>query len=610
MTTVLQGQDTLVVLPTGFGKSLIYQVPALLVERPTIVVSPLIALMVDQQTALEKRGVPVVRLDSTVGVRDRRAAVARMAEPGPLVVLTTPETLESPKMRPYFEAARPALFCVDEAHCISEWGHDFRPAFLRLGAIRESLGAPPILALTATATPHVRESIVERLRLRCPSIVLAPPYRKNLVLSARLVPGDWKTEAAARILKRLQRPGIVYCATTAAVDGLWRALQKARIPAARYHGRMKKSDRTAAQALYMRPNRKIVMVATSAFGMGIDKPNIRYVAHYHTPGSIEQYVQESGRAGRDGRRSDCILLFDPADLEIQRALQARSRPRPHQLRRVADTLAAWAEENKPVSSDALGLSAQVPVTVAASLATALEDVGLAKRDDDGLWTAVVPRESLLAQARDLAGKVDTLRREDERRLQTLVEYANSDECRSVFIRRYFGEEDPPTCGICDICRPPPPSPRPTQRMRPQAEPKDRPGRRRKRRKRRGRRGRGEARGEQERGHQSKAAAGDGRESREGSHAEAGDDQFRRKRRKRRRRRGRGVAGNGQSHPEHKPQMEGGGSQVQKENRPHSATGNGQDQKENTPHAQAGEGQGRPKRRRRRRRRRRPEPDGA
>ena len=570
MTAVLNGQDTLVVLPTGFGKSLIYQVPALLLKRPTIVVSPLIALMVDQQTALEKLRVPVVRLDSTVGVRDRRAAIAQMEATGPLVVLTTPETLESPAMRPHFEAARPALICVDEAHCISEWGHDFRPAFLRLGAMRESLGDPPILALTATATPSVSANIINRLKLRSPAVVVAPPFRKNLVLTARYVPGDWKIEAAARILKRLQRPGIVYCATTTAVDQLWRTLQKARIPSARYHGRMKKSDRTEAQRLYMRPRRKIVMVATSAFGMGIDKPNIRYVAHYHTPGSIEQYVQESGRAGRDGRRADCILLFDPADLEIQRALQKRSRPRPNQLRRVAEALTAWSEEDKPVGSDALALSAQVPVTVAASLATSLEDIGLAQRGADGLWRAVVDRETLIVQARDLAGKVDTLRREDERRLQSMVEYADSDDCRSVFIRRYFGEEDPPVCGICDICRPPPPRQRRAEKAQPKAAAKDGTGRR-KRRKRRKR-----------------PQAGDGQESpKPRSNTAAGEGQAPKKRRRRRRKRKKGQ-GEGQGLQEKKPPTEAGEDQGLQEKKPP---------------AEAEEGQGQQRRRRRRRRRR-------
>src|SRR5215510_2790322 len=168
MLAVLNGRDALVALPTGFGKSLIYQVPAMIFDRPTIVISPLIALMADQESALKRRGVPVVALHSRLRAAERRTALERLKKGGRLVVLTTPETLGSATIVPLFERVRPALLCIDEAHCISEWGHDFRPSYLRLGDIRKRLGNPPALALTATATPRVREDIAERLRLRDP----------------------------------------------------------------------------------------------------------------------------------------------------------------------------------------------------------------------------------------------------------------------------------------------------------------------------------------------------------------------------------------------------------------------------------------------------------
>ncbi|HLT01593.1 MAG TPA: DEAD/DEAH box helicase, partial [Geminicoccaceae bacterium] len=183
MLAVLEGRDALVALPTGFGKSLIYQVPAMILERPTIVVSPLIALMADQERALRRRGVPVVALHSRLRAAARRAALEQIEAGGRLVVLTTPETLESSATAPHLERARPALFCVDEAHCISEWGHDFRPAYLRLGDARARLGDPPALALTATATPRVREDIAGRLRLRDPLVLIAPAHRDNLRLA-------------------------------------------------------------------------------------------------------------------------------------------------------------------------------------------------------------------------------------------------------------------------------------------------------------------------------------------------------------------------------------------------------------------------------------------
>jgi ATP-dependent DNA helicase RecQ len=247
MVAVLQAHDALVALPTGFGKSLIYQVPAMLLDQPTIVISPLIALMADQERALRSRGVPVVAFHSRLRADERRAAVKRLEAGGRLVVLTTPETLESSYTALSFQRVRPALLCVDEAHCISEWGHDFRPSYLRLGGAREQLGNPPALALTATATPRVRADIAERLRLRDPLIIVAPAHRENLRLAVDTVPGAEKFRAAARRIRRLRRPGIIYCATTTAVDEIGNALKRAGIPVTRYHGKMRAADREGAQ---------------------------------------------------------------------------------------------------------------------------------------------------------------------------------------------------------------------------------------------------------------------------------------------------------------------------------------------------------------------------
>lgn len=447
---MLVGRDTLVVLPTGYGKSLIYQVPALLLDRPTIVISPLISLMRDQERKLRQRGVPVVRIDSTLRATTRRQVLARVAKGGSLIILTTPESLES--LADTFAEVRPALLCIDEAHCISEWGHDFRPSYLRLGALRRVLGEAVMLALTATATPRVREDIVERLEMSEPSEVVAPPYRSNLRLSVRLVRGDEKITTAAHLIRRLRRPGILYCSTTKAVDQVAGALARARIPSARYHGKMKATERASSQRKFMKADRRIVMVATSAFGMGIDKPDIRYIVHYQVPGSLEQYVQEAGRAGRDGKRSDCILLFDPDDLRIQEHLQKQGRASPAQVRRTVDALLAWVGEDKPVKPKDLALSAQVPLTVGRSVLAQLEELGLLEMAERGQYTGRVPPPQIAAGARDLAARLETLRVQDARRLEAIAEYAESEECRSRFIRRYFGEPDPPECGICDRCR--------------------------------------------------------------------------------------------------------------------------------------------------------------
>ena len=448
----LAERDTFVVLPTGYGKSLIYQVLAMLAQRPVVTLFPLIALMQDQERALLTRGIPVVRLDSTLGKRARAAALARLEQGGQLIVLTTPETLESADVRKVFETTVPALLCVDEAHCISEWGHDFRPAYLRVGLERAALGNPQILALTATATPRVQEDLMERLGMRGAAVVSAPPHRTNLRLSARVAHGNLKFVAAGKLLKRLTRPGIVYCATTKAVDEIYAALRRARIPAVRYHGKMTKTERIKAQKRFTRRGPRLVMVATTAFGMGIDKPNIRYILHYQVPGSIEQYVQEAGRAGRDGRTSECIVLYDPADLDIQKHLNERSHATFSQLRRIGHSLSAWLVNNRSAEVGDLALGAQVPVTTCRAICGQLEEAGLIERDAEKRYHARVEPEALVSGIEDLAARLDTKQRQDSRRLQAMAEYAGSEECRSVFIRKWFGEEDPPRCGHCDRCR--------------------------------------------------------------------------------------------------------------------------------------------------------------
>jgi ATP-dependent DNA helicase RecQ len=488
IAAALDGRDVLLVMPTGFGKSACYQVPSLLLPSPTLVISPLLALLRDQEEKLIVRGIPSVRLDGTVRGRARRAVLERLRAGGPLLVLTTPETLGSDELRSALETSKVSLAAVDEAHCISEWGHDFRPDYLRLGARLRALGAPPLLALTATASAHVRDDIVRQLGMRDPVVIASSPHRSNLAFDALPCSGSQRLRAIVRLVKRLRRPGIVYCATTREVDEVQTILLRFGVPAHRYHGRMGAADRNAEQERFMRPGSRKVMVATSAFGLGIDKPDVRYVLHAQSPASLEQYVQEAGRAGRDGRLAHAILLHADEDRAVHEFLLAKSRTRPDQLWRLGRALGAWARAGRGPTVEGLALSAEVGQRVAAALLALIADAGLVRWKDSAI-EITTPAGELEAEVRDLASRFETLRTQDARRLDAIAAYAHATECRVVWLRRYFGEEPGEPCGKCDVDR---------GRVRTEGfwEPLERPsapsgamrGARRSRRRRRGRRG--------------------------------------------------------------------------------------------------------------------------
>src|SRR5262249_26801253 len=364
-----------------------------------------------------------------------------------------------PELRGALDASRVGLVAVDEAHCISEWGYDFRPAYQRLGARLRELGSPPVLALTATATPRVREAIVRSLAMREPSVVASSPHRSNLAFEVLPCEGDERLRALLRLAKRLHRPGIVYCATRREVDVIYTLLRRFGIASHRYHGGMTAGERESEQERFMQSGRRTVMVATSAFGLGIDKRDIRYVMHFQAPASLEQYVQEAGRSGRDGDKANCILLYEAADRSIHEALLARSRVRPDQLYRLAAALAAWKDEEREPSLEALALSAELGPRVASALLTKLEEAGLVSFDEARICIPG-PKETLERDARALAGQFETLRTQDARRLDAIAEYARSDLCRALFLRDYFGESEGERCGLCDVCRgrPAPPAP--------------------------------------------------------------------------------------------------------------------------------------------------------
>ena len=448
---LLRGEDVLMVLPTGFGKSACYQIPSLILPKPVLVLSPLLALMKDQYEKMGRLGVPCVKLDGTVRGKERERVLAEIAKGERLLVMTTPETLGAADASAALAKGGISMAAVDEAHCISEWGYDFRPAYLKIGERLRLLGAPPALALTATATEKVRLAIVRFVGMREPKVVATSPHRSNLAFDVLHCSSGARLRALVRLALRVRRPGIIYCSTTRDVDELYTVLRRFGVPSHRYHGKMSSSERAKNQEGFMSRGRRTVMVATNAFGLGIDKPDIRYVMHYQAPASLEQYVQEAGRAGRDGRRANCIMLYSPEDRAIHEALLSRSRVRPEQLFRLASALLAWAKEDKVPSVDGLGLSGELGSRTATALLSLLEEAELVKWDPESVYV-VVPLEEFEPRARQLAGQFETLRTQDARRLDAVAEYANGAACRAWFLREYFGEENGEACGMCDRCR--------------------------------------------------------------------------------------------------------------------------------------------------------------
>jgi len=450
---VLDARDTLCVLPTGGGKSLTYQLPSLLLPGLTVVVSPLIALIRDQFEKLRAQGIETVRLDSSLTGTEKEEALTLLEEGDQKIVLITPEGATGPAFKKRVADQKVSLLVIDEAHCVSEWGHDFRPAYLALGALAEELGRPPILALTATAPPLVREEIVKRLGLRDPAMVVRPVARPNLRFEVKDCPSeDIKRRELVQYLRRLRRPGIVYCSTVKDVEELGALCKIARIPAEIYHGRLTKAERDHAHKRFMSSGKRIVMIATSAFGLGVDKADIRYVLHYQVPGSLESYVQEAGRGGRDGLPTRCILLWDPSDVDVQRHFLSEGPATRSQIKKVVEGLSAWSQDGRAVEAATLAMATEVGVTRTKAILEGLRDANLVTEAEDGF--TLVGAIDVNDAVKLLSRRNEERKTTDRRRLESIIHYANNTtECRMMHIRRYFEDGEPAPCGHCDVCEP-------------------------------------------------------------------------------------------------------------------------------------------------------------
>jgi len=457
MQSVVAGRDTLAVLPSGAGKTAIYQVAGQLLDGPVIVVSPLIALQRDQVERLaeieDQAGRPA-QLNSSLSPGDQQEVLDALGDGAVRFLFLAPEQLAKPEVVDAIREAGPALFVVDEAHCVSAWGHDFRPDYLRLGGVIEQLGHPTVLALTATAAPPVRAEIVERLEMRDAEVVVAGFDRPEIRLEV-----DHYADAHAkkqgvldRVLAQIgdgRGPGIVYSATRRGTEEIAEDLTDRGLRVRPYHAGLRKTEREDTQRAWMDDELDVV-VATTAFGMGIDKPGTRFVIHAEPADSLDSYYQEIGRAGRDGEPALAVLVYRQEDLGLRRFFAAGA-PGEEELQQVAGLVAAAAAAGIEDGVDVTDLREETgrgatPLTRDLNL---LEQVSAVVLDEEGAAHPAAdapPPGEAAAAARELAEHHE---RVDQSRVEMMRGYAETTECRRQFLLGYFGEQLDQPCGNCD-----------------------------------------------------------------------------------------------------------------------------------------------------------------
>ncbi len=455
INSVLDGKDTLAIMPTGGGKSLCYQIPAKMLEGITVVISPLISLMKDQLEKLEELGIRAVQVNSSLNAEEEHAAIASIEQETCEIVFCTPERMVSPDFIAVLQKVTLDIVVIDEAHCISQWGHDFRPAYLGVGAAIEAIGRPPVLALTATATDEVVADISKQLGRKL-NVINTGVYRPNLHYAVQQVTSvAEKYQAALKLVQASEGVGIVYAATVKAAEEMLAVLEEAGESVTIYHGKLPAGERKLNQDLFMEGERR-VMVATNAFGMGIDKRDTRFVVHLQIPPNLESYYQESGRAGRDGLDATCTLLFLQDDKRLQQFFLMKHYP--------------CSQELQLVHTVVRGLGDEGPVTLA-RLHASLEDVTdsslkvcLKLLKDAKLLRQNRKLEYIAAPAEPKPGIFDKLaavyiqkQEHDREALNQMVSYAISGFCRWKLILDYFDDKVAgfQKCCKCDNCLNPP-----------------------------------------------------------------------------------------------------------------------------------------------------------
>lgn len=443
---VLDKKSALTLMPTGGGKSLCYQIPGLIFEGTTIVISPLIALMKDQVDQLRAKGVSAAFINSSLKKEERQKWQKKLAEGKLKLLYVTPERFRKPEFIEAITKTQVSLLAVDEAHCISQWGQDFRPEYAKVGEIRRRIGSPPVLALTATATKEVADDILNQLGIEKECLFSSGVLRPNLSLNVIPVYGiEEKVLRLVSLLHEHKTPCIVYVSLISTLYKVQEALRKVSLNPVVYHGDLPDKQRRLFQEQFIKGENSFIL-ATPAFGLGIDKPDIRQVVHFELPNSLEAYFQEVGRAGRDGKPSVCTLLYDSDDIATQMEFLKWSSPDGHFIRRVYELLETHKDQVKAEGVDYLRgqmnfyNSRDFRVETALNLLRAFEVV-------EGFnVVGELPSEIVNQEQRELR-----LKRQQEKLLK-IVQWTSEKSCRMKQVQDYFGDKGTQDCGICDNCR--------------------------------------------------------------------------------------------------------------------------------------------------------------